>query len=196
MSLQQLDLFGFPVNPEPLPKKKEPLLVKSAIIEIEEKIEPIILAEKSKRGRPKTKKIAKETNQKKSKRGRKPYAEVYADIDLSTVPNEDQLKAKLYYPISEVAKWFNITHSQLRFWENEFDILQPRKNRKGDRLFRPEDIKNLKTIYYLLRNKKMTIEAAKDCLKANQHKVEPAVQLQQSLQNLKTFILELKANLD
>lgn len=195
MSINQLDLFGFPIHSEPLPKKKKPFLVKPTVIEIEEKIEDTIIVEKPKRGRKAKPKVTKEAITKKSNRGRKPYSEVYADTDLISVPTDEQLNEKLYYPISEVAKWFNITHSQLRFWENEFDILQPRKNRKGDRLFRPEDVKNLKTIYYLLRNKKMTIEAAKDCLKANQHNIEPQVQILESLQNIKFFLLELKTNL-
>ncbi|HEX3024927.1 MAG TPA: MerR family transcriptional regulator, partial [Chitinophagaceae bacterium] len=97
--------------------------------------------------------------------------------------------------ISEVAGWFNVTVSQIRFWENEFDILEPRKNRKGDRLFRVEDIKNLQLIYYLLRNRKFSIEGAKEYIKANKNKAELHLQLAESLTKFKLFLLELKANL-
>jgi len=209
MSLQQLDLFGQPINPQPAPKKNVATLVKPTVI-LQEELpvirpqEPIKIveekvvetfAEKRGRGRPRKPKQETSIEKIKGKRGRKSYAEIYAYTDLINVPSDEKLKEKLYYSISEVAKWFNLTTSQLRFWEGEFDILQPRKNKKGDRLFRAEDINNLKTIYHLLRIKKQSIEGAKDYLKANRHIAEPQVQLQQSLQNIKAFLLELKANL-
>ena len=56
-----------------------------------------------------------------------------------------ELPDKLYYSIGEVAKAFNVNASLIRFWESEFDILKPKKNKKGNRLFTPEDIKNLKS---------------------------------------------------
>ena len=129
------------------------------------------------------------------KRGRKSYKEIATEADLIQVPDDEVLKQKLYYPIGEVAKWFNVTVSQIRFWENEFDILQPRKTRKGDRLFRYEDIQNLKLIYQLLRIKKLSIEGAKEYLKANQTKAKASVQLTETLHKFKSFLLELKANL-
>jgi DNA-binding transcriptional MerR regulator len=66
-----------------------------------------------------------------------------------------------------VTEMFNVNHSLLRFWENEFDILKPKKNPKGNRLFRPEDVKNIKLIYHLLRERKYTIEGAKEYLKSS-----------------------------
>jgi DNA-binding transcriptional MerR regulator len=130
-----------------------------------------------------------------NKRGRKSYKEIYTAIELINVPDDETLKQKLYYSISEVAGWFNVTTSQIRFWENEFDVLQPRKNRKGDRLFRMEDIKNLQLIYYLLRNRKFSIEGAKDFLKANKHKAELHLQLIELLSKLRSFLIDLKANI-
>jgi len=85
--------------------------------------------------------------------------------------------------------------SLLRFWENEFDILKPRKNKKGDRLFRPEDVKNLRIIYHLLRQKKYSIEGARQFLKDNQKKAELQMQLLETLTKFRSFLLELKANL-
>ncbi|MBS1744722.1 MAG: MerR family transcriptional regulator, partial [Bacteroidetes bacterium] len=102
---------------------------------------------------------------------------------------------KQYYSISEVAEWFNMKPSLLRFWENEFDILKPRKNKKGDRLFRPEDIKNLRLIYFLLRQQKYSVEGAKQYLKDNHKKAELQVQLVESLTKFRSFLMELKANL-
>lgn len=131
----------------------------------------------------------------KSKRGRKSYKEIDAELDLIEIPDEETLNQKLYYSITEVAKWFKVNASLLRYWENEFDILKPRKNRKGDRLFRPEDIKNLQVIYYLLRNRKFSLEGAKKYLRNNRHQADVNVQLAQSLTKFRSFLLELKANL-
>ncbi len=212
MSFQQLDLFGNPI-PAPSPKKKVEVVVPKPIIEEEKpvaidiQIVPIIEENtgivteekipkpKSNRGRKPKPKLEQTTEIVKAKRGRKSYTEAYDNVDLVDIPSDEQLKEKLYYSISEVAGWFNVTTSQLRFWENEFTILKPRKNRKGDRLFRPEDIQNLKIIHYLLRHRKFSIEGAKDYFKTNKHKTEIAVQLQESLTNIKSFLLELKANL-
>ena len=104
-------------------------------------------------------------------------------------------KKKLYYTISEVAGWFKVNTSLLRYWENEFDILQPRKTRKGDRLFRVEDIKNLQLIYFLLRQRKFSIDGAKNYLKNNKQEADTQVRLVESLNKFKSFLLELKANL-
>jgi DNA-binding transcriptional MerR regulator len=131
----------------------------------------------------------------KGKRGRKSFKDIDAEIALVEVPEDGELFQKMYYPISQVAKWFNVNTSLLRFWENEFDILKPRKNRKGDRMFRPEDIKNLQVIYYLLRQRKFSIEGAKKYIKQNKSRAEVNIQLIQSLTKFRSFLLEMKANL-
>jgi Predicted transcriptional regulators len=89
---------------------------------------------------------------------------------------------------------FRENQSLIRYWETEFDILQPRKNRKGDRFFRPVDVKNLVLIYDLLRRRKFTIEGAKDYLKKNK-KAEEQFAMIQSLEKIKSFLLELKAHI-
>jgi DNA-binding transcriptional MerR regulator len=89
---------------------------------------------------------------------------------------------------------FKVNTSLLRYWETEFDILEPRKNRKGDRFFKPSDIKNLQLIYDLLRRRKFTIEGAKDYLRKNL-RADEKYSIIQSLQKLRAFLLELKANL-
>jgi DNA-binding transcriptional MerR regulator len=129
------------------------------------------------------------------KRGRKSYSEIDTEVDLIEIPDEKVLSQKLYYTISEVASWFKVNTSLLRYWENEFDILKPRKTRKGDRLFRVEDIKNLQIIYFLLRQKKYSIEGARTYLKQNKSQADTQAQLVQTLTKFKTFLLELKAGL-
>jgi DNA-binding transcriptional MerR regulator len=130
------------------------------------------------------------------KRGRKSFKEIDAEVDLIEIPEDEILFQKQYYPISEVAKWFRVNTSLLRFWENEFDVLKPRKNRKGDRLFRPEDVKNLQLIYQLLRQRKYTIEGAKEYIKTHKKKADIQLQLTNTLQKFKSFLLDLKANLE
>lgn len=129
------------------------------------------------------------------KRGRKSFKEIDAEVDLIEIPEDEILFQKQYYAISEVAKWFRVNTSLLRFWENEFDVLKPRKNRKGDRLFRPEDVKNLQLIYQLLRQRKYTIDGAKEYIKTNKKKADIQLQLTNTLQKFKSFLLDLKANL-
>jgi DNA-binding transcriptional MerR regulator len=128
------------------------------------------------------------------KRGRKSIKDMEAEADLINIPSDEELFAKQYYPMSVVTQMFNVNHSLLRYWESEFTILQPRKNRKGDRLFRPDDIKNLEIIYHLLRVKKYTIDGAKDYFK-NQKQVAKKFEALQQLEQVKQFLLQVKANL-
>ncbi|MGQ0737862.1 MAG: MerR family transcriptional regulator [Bacteroidota bacterium] len=128
------------------------------------------------------------------KRGRKSLKEIAVSADLIQIPEDEILFQKQYYSIGEVAAMFRENQSLIRYWETEFDIVQPRKNRKGDRFFRPIDIKNLVMIYDLLRRRKFTIEGAKEYLKKNK-KAEEKFAMIQSLEKIKGFLLELKANL-
>lgn len=130
----------------------------------------------------------------KSKRGRKSLKEMSADADLIEIPEDEILFQKQYYSIGDVAAMFKENTSLIRYWENEFSILKPKKNRKGDRFFRPEDVKNLKMIYHLLRERKYTIDGAKEFLKNSKSAMEKHEMLE-SLQRIKTFLLELKNNL-
>ena len=129
------------------------------------------------------------------KRGRKSLKDVEAEADLVEVPGDEILYQKQYYSMSEVATMFRINHSLLRFWENEFDILKPKKNKKGDRFFRPADIKNLHLIHHLVRQRKYTMEGAKEYIKNNPDKADRKFEMIQSLQRIRTFLLEIKAGL-
>jgi DNA-binding transcriptional MerR regulator len=77
------------------------------------------------------------------------------------------LPEKRYYKIGEVAKAFNVNTSLVRFWEKEFDIIKPKKNAKGNRLFTSDDIVNFKLIFNLVKERGFTLEGAKQKLKKN-----------------------------
>jgi DNA-binding transcriptional MerR regulator len=207
--LQQLDLFGGPAQDiggvkekkkakakaDPVLAAEAPAPVSTPVLIFEQAVvaetvaeEPVYI-EIPRQPRVSIEKIA-------GKRGRKSYSEIDTEIDLIEIPDEKVLAQKLYYTISEVASWFKVNTSLLRYWENEFDILKPRKTRKGDRLFRVEDIKNLQIIYFLLRQKKYSIEGARTYLKQNKSQADTQAQLVQSLTKFKTFLLELKAGLN
>ena len=129
----------------------------------------------------------------KSPRGRKNLKDI-VDNDSIEIPEDEILFKKSYYSIGDVSKMFNENASLIRYWENEFDILKPKKNAKGDRFFRPEDVKNLKLIHHLLRQRKYTIEGAKEFLRSNKTASEK-FEMIRSLQKLKSFLNELKASL-
>ena len=131
---------------------------------------------------------------KKSTRGRMKISEMSATVDLIDIPEDEILFSKRYYSIGLVSEMFKVNHSLIRFWENEFDILKPKKNGKGDRLFRPEDVKNLKLIYHLLRERKYTIEGAKEFLKKSKS-AEKKFEMIETLKSLQSFLHEIKAGL-
>jgi|TARA_B000000475_G_C15898055_1_gene407324 DNA-binding transcriptional MerR regulator len=103
---------------------------------------------------------------------------------------------KLYHSIGEVATAFDVSTSLIRFWEKEFDVLKPRKNKKGDRLFTQEDIKNLHIIFHLLKERGFTIEGAKKKLKENKNDTINQFEIVQSLNKLKSFLIEIKEDIN
>src|SRR5436190_1155616 len=130
----------------------------------------------------------------KSTRGRKSLKEMSAGVELIEIPDDEILYQKMYYTIGTVARMFKVNQSLIRLWENEFDVLKPKKNGKGDRLFRPEDIKNIHLIYHLMRERKYTMEGAKDYIRKDKRANEKFETIE-SLKKLKGFLIELKANL-
>ena len=130
----------------------------------------------------------------KTTRGRLKLSHTHLAASSIEVPEDEILFSKKYYSIGVVAKMFDVNISLLRYWENEFTILKPRKNGKGDRHFRPEDIKNLQLIHHLLREKKYTLEGAKDFLKKTKN-IDAPLAIIENLKDLKSFLLEIKTNL-
>lgn len=106
-----------------------------------------------------------------------------------------ELPQKLYYSIGEVAVAFGVNQSLIRFWDKEFDILKPKKNAKGNRMFTPEDIKNLKLIYHLVKERGFTLEGAKIHLKENQKKTLDKFEIISKLETVKAELLALKNSL-
>ncbi|MDL1913085.1 MAG: MerR family transcriptional regulator [Bergeyella sp.] len=104
------------------------------------------------------------------------------------------LPEKLYYSIGEVAKAFNVNTSLIRYWEQEFLILRPKKNKKGNRYFTPEDIKNLKIIYHLVKEKGYTLDGAKLAVTTNA-KLSDTVSMIERLEFVKAELTKLKDNL-
>jgi DNA-binding transcriptional MerR regulator len=162
------------------------------VIEVDEEIREVDFIAAEQPLLTKTKATA--VTARKSTRGRMKLSDMDVLVDLVDVPEDEILFQKNYYSIGDVSNMFKVNISLIRFWENEFDILKPKKNGKGDRLFRPQDIKNLQLIYHLLREKKYTIDGAKVFLKKNK-KTEETFELIDALKKTKAFLLDLKANL-
>lgn len=106
-----------------------------------------------------------------------------------------ELPDKRYYSIGEVAKAFGVNTSLIRFWENEFDVLKPKKNAKGNRKFTPEDISNLKLIYHLVKERGFTLDGAKTHLKENKKETLTNFDIISKLEYIKTQLTNIKQHL-
>jgi DNA-binding transcriptional MerR regulator len=102
---------------------------------------------------------------------------------------------KLYYSIGEVAEIFNVAPSLIRFWESEFEIIKPKKNRKGNRQFTKEDIDSVKTIYHLVKEKGFTLQGAKEMLRNDNGAVKDKMDMIESLRSVRKFLTELREKL-
>jgi len=108
---------------------------------------------------------------------------------------EDLPPGKLYYSIGEVAEMFQVNTSLIRFWEKEFDVLKPTKNKKGNRLFTLQDIENLKLIYNLVKEKGFTLQGARDYIKASKKTAPDKEEAVKTLENIRKMLLEVKDSL-
>lgn len=106
-----------------------------------------------------------------------------------------ELPNKRYYSIGELAKAFDVNASLIRFWEKEFDILKPKKNAKGNRMFTPEDVKNLKIIFHLVKDRGFTLDGAKEYLKNKPKESLNNFELIEKLESIKTTLLNIKKEL-
>jgi DNA-binding transcriptional MerR regulator len=111
------------------------------------------------------------------------------------MPYKEKKVEKLYFTIGEVARMFNVKTSLIRFWEKEFDVINPKKNKKGNRFFTKEDIDNFHLIYHLVKERGMTLKGAEMKLKENRTDVQSNFEIVKSLQDIKKMLLELKENL-
>jgi DNA-binding transcriptional MerR regulator len=108
------------------------------------------------------------------------------------MPYKEQKVEKLFYSIGEVAEMLDVPVSTVRFWENEFTVLKPMKNKKGNRLFTPADIKNLKIIHHLLKEEGMTLSGAKKKLTGKWDETDYKFEINESLQKIKSILLDIK----
>ena len=111
------------------------------------------------------------------------------------MPYKDREITKLYYTMGEVTQMFDVNASQIRYYEREFEILQPKKNKKGNRLFSPDDVENLRIIFSLVKDKGYTLQGAKDHLRSNKEEEKENQKVIDSLERLKHFLLEVKEKL-
>ena len=107
------------------------------------------------------------------------------------MPYKEAKVEKLYYAIGEVSEMFNVNTSLIRFWEKEFDIIKPKKNKKGNRLFTQKDIDNFHIIYHLGKENGMTLKGAKKKMKENKEDTEHNFEIIKSLESIKEMLIDL-----
>ena len=108
------------------------------------------------------------------------------------MPYKEPKIEKLYYSIGEVADLFHVKTSLIRYWEKEFEIIKPKKNKKGNRLFTPADIDSFHLIFHLVKERGMTLKGAKKRLKENTQDTEQNFEIIKSLEIIKKQLLEVK----
>lgn len=108
---------------------------------------------------------------------------------------ELDLPDKRYYSIGELAKAFNVNASLLRFWEKEFDIIKPRKNAKGNRMFSPQDVENLRLIFHLVKERGFTLDGAKEYLKNKPKETVDNFELIKKLEGIRNALINIKNEL-
>lgn len=108
------------------------------------------------------------------------------------MPYKEKKIEKLYYSIGEVAAMFNVNTSLIRYWEKEFDIIKPQKNKKGNRLFTKEDIENFHLIYHLVKERGLTLKGTKMKLKENREDTLNNFEVVKSLNEIKSMLLDIR----
>jgi DNA-binding transcriptional MerR regulator len=111
------------------------------------------------------------------------------------MPYKEKKVEKLYYSIGEVSEMFHVNSSLIRFWEKEFDIIKPKKNKKGNRFFTQQDIDSIRLIYHLVKEKRLTLSGARKKLKENRDDTNNNYEIVKALTDIKTMLLEIKESL-
>ena len=112
------------------------------------------------------------------------------------MPYQKPTTEKVFYSIGEVARMFDATTSQIRFWEKEFDFLTPHKNKKGNRLFTKDDVEKVRLIYQLVKEKGMTLRGAQKKLKENPEETLDNLDMIQRLQHIRQELLSIRDELN
>jgi DNA-binding transcriptional MerR regulator len=111
------------------------------------------------------------------------------------MPYKEKTVEKLYYPIGEVSEMLDLPVSTIRFWENEFDILRPMKNKKGNRMFTASDLKNLRIIQRLLKEEGMTMAGVKKKLTGHWEETNHKFEITESLEKIRSLLVDLRDNI-
>jgi len=114
---------------------------------------------------------------------------------MNDMPYKEKEIEKLYFSISEVAAMFNVNASLIRFWEKEFEIIKPFKNKKGNRLFTKKDIENFHLIYHLVKERGMTLAGAKKKIRENKDDVDRNFEVVSKLKEIKSLLTEIRDTL-
>ena len=105
---------------------------------------------------------------------------------------QDKNITKLYYSIGEVSKLFGVNNSLIRFWEKEFSIIKPKKNKKGNRYFTEKDIDNFKIIFHLVKERGYTLDGAKKKLRENKADTVNNVEIISQLQDIRAQLVAIR----
>ena len=111
------------------------------------------------------------------------------------MPYKEKKVEKLFYSIGEVAEMFNVKTSLIRYWEKEFDIIRPKKNKKGNRLFTPADIDNFHLIFHLVKERGMTLKGAKKKLRENREDTQQNFEVIKTLKELRELLVDVRDQL-
>lgn len=111
------------------------------------------------------------------------------------MPFKEKEIEKQYYSIGEVAAMFQVAPSLIRFWESEFEVLKPKKSKKGNRLFTKSDIDNLRLVYHLVKERGYTIQGAREVLKNRSVQTKDKVEIIHSLEKIREFLVSMKSQL-
>ncbi len=114
---------------------------------------------------------------------------------MRAVPVKEYKAEKMFYTMGEITEMFDVKASLVRFWCQRFDILKPQKNKKGNRLFTPADVRNLETIYHLVRERGMTLAGVDKYLKTNREDAERDSELMRRLQTVRSLLIEIREEL-
>lgn len=120
----------------------------------------------------------------------------FEKLDKSTMPYKEPKIEKLFYSIGEVAEMFDVNTSLIRFWEKEFDVIKPKKNKKGNRLFTKEDLENFHLIYNLVKVRGMTLAGAKKKMKENKADIHDDFEIIQTLTQIKEMLIEIRDEIE
>jgi DNA-binding transcriptional MerR regulator len=112
------------------------------------------------------------------------------------LPYKEKDIEKKYYSIGEVADKFNVATSLIRYWEGEFDIIKPKKDKKGNRRFTIDDIEKIQLIFHLVKEKGYTLTGAQEIIKRDMHKVQDKAAMIRRLHEIRDFLTEIKNSLN